>query len=588
MSSVNGPVPVNDPLWDIYVKKATPFDERIIEDWNKIVDVTLVFVGLIMAVLTSFVIDTSQRFQPNPADITNQLLIGIYDQLVAQASNTSSSLTRIDTVAIFKLDTGDYNHAFLCNALLYSSLGLCTVAAALALAAKLWVISYGERASSGGTPYERAKKRQEAYSGVLVWKMGAAIQSLPLILLIALVVFVFFVHISTWSMEKTIGYGVGTLLTLSILALGVTSLAAAFIPACPYNSTFSAIIKGTFDRIHKLSTYCIHKLSTDASCGRHIGRWGRRIIIIISWFASGSLIAWATIKFTSAYYSLVFIPIAITFEYAMKKRVNHNPQKHRLPRLTLSVFILIGGTLAAAGYFRNPRKYLIFVGLYVGGMSVLFVYGWMAGRMSKSLEPTAEIEAIIWLLSLETPPDSEIPDLFEKLKTCRIISDPSDCDSEPKSPESYKPQGPESYKPKKSPESYKPKMLESLMPLLSSLIVSDRSDIELEPYVSFLAYLADFENKQGSWWRVWEDAMSHPRLEKPLLPRLEELAKHQSPVGEGARNVLYSFRSKGHKKRQISGDSDTPSMMTFVGSAHSYEEMELHPRRKGGYYSVDA
>jgi len=64
----------------------------------------------------------------------------------------------------------------------------------LALAAKLWVISYGERASSSGTPHDRAKKRQEAYSGVLVWKMGAAIQSIPLIVLIALVVFGFFVQ----------------------------------------------------------------------------------------------------------------------------------------------------------------------------------------------------------------------------------------------------------------------------------------------------------------------------------------------------------------------------------------------------------
>jgi hypothetical protein len=272
----------------------------------------------------------------------------------------------------------------------------------------------------------------------------------------------------------------------------------------------------------------------------------------------------------------------------MKKRVNHNPQKYRLPRLTIWVFIFVGAALAAAGYFRNPKRYPIFIGLYVGGMLLLSFYGWMAGRMSKSLEPTAEIDAIIWLLSLETPPDPEIPALFEKLKTCRIISDPGDCDSEPKSPESYKPKGPESYKPKKSPESYKPKMLESLMPFLSSLIVSDRSDMELEPYVSFLAYLADFENEKGSWRRAWEDAMSHPRLEGPLLRRLEELAKDQSRVGTDARKVLDSFGKKGHKKRQISGDSDTPSMMTFVGSAHSYEEMELHPRRKGGYYSVDA
>ena len=149
-------------------------------------------VGLIIAVLTSFVIDTSQQFEPNPAVITNKLLIAIYDQLVAQANNTS--LPRINIDAILELDKSDYNHAFTCNALLYGSLALCSVAAVLALAAKLWVISYGERTSAGGTPYERAINRQAAYSSVLVWKMGGMIHSIPLILLIALVVFGYFVQ----------------------------------------------------------------------------------------------------------------------------------------------------------------------------------------------------------------------------------------------------------------------------------------------------------------------------------------------------------------------------------------------------------
>jgi len=64
----------------------------------------------------------------------------------------------------------------------------------LALAAKLWVTSYSERISSGETPHQRAMARQKAYSGVLVWRMGAMIQSLPLILLIALIAFGFFVQ----------------------------------------------------------------------------------------------------------------------------------------------------------------------------------------------------------------------------------------------------------------------------------------------------------------------------------------------------------------------------------------------------------
>jgi hypothetical protein len=42
----NMSTPDHDSLWEEYLKEATSFDKRIIEDWNKIVDVTLVFVGI--------------------------------------------------------------------------------------------------------------------------------------------------------------------------------------------------------------------------------------------------------------------------------------------------------------------------------------------------------------------------------------------------------------------------------------------------------------------------------------------------------------------------------------------------------------
>jgi len=39
--------PKYDTVWKEYLEKATSFDKQIIEDWNKIVDVTLVFVGIL-------------------------------------------------------------------------------------------------------------------------------------------------------------------------------------------------------------------------------------------------------------------------------------------------------------------------------------------------------------------------------------------------------------------------------------------------------------------------------------------------------------------------------------------------------------
>ena len=35
----------DDPLWNEYLEKAAAFDERMVDEWNKIVDVLLVYVG---------------------------------------------------------------------------------------------------------------------------------------------------------------------------------------------------------------------------------------------------------------------------------------------------------------------------------------------------------------------------------------------------------------------------------------------------------------------------------------------------------------------------------------------------------------
>ena len=116
----------------------------------------------------------------------------IYKQLAAQANNTPIPL--VDTDSLFNQNQGDLDNAIATNALLYTSLALCIVVSVIALAAKLWLVSYSDRVFSVGLSYEKAMKRQEAYSGVVAWKMGTAINAMPLILLAVLVIFGFFIY----------------------------------------------------------------------------------------------------------------------------------------------------------------------------------------------------------------------------------------------------------------------------------------------------------------------------------------------------------------------------------------------------------
>ena len=37
----------DDPLWKEYVEKAGPFDERMIDEWNRVIDVILIYVGIL-------------------------------------------------------------------------------------------------------------------------------------------------------------------------------------------------------------------------------------------------------------------------------------------------------------------------------------------------------------------------------------------------------------------------------------------------------------------------------------------------------------------------------------------------------------
>ena len=42
---LKGNVEKDDPLWQEYLDKAAVFDVRMVDEWNKIIDVLLVYVG---------------------------------------------------------------------------------------------------------------------------------------------------------------------------------------------------------------------------------------------------------------------------------------------------------------------------------------------------------------------------------------------------------------------------------------------------------------------------------------------------------------------------------------------------------------
>ena len=138
--------------------------------------------------------DTKKNFTPDPHDITNQLLNATYHLMAAHYNNNSIPPV-IDTDSIFNLSKVDHKSALISNALLYTGIALCTVVSVIALAAKMWLVSYSDRTFNlVGLPVDRSLKRQQAYNGVLAWKMRSVINTMPVILIIAVILFGYYIQ----------------------------------------------------------------------------------------------------------------------------------------------------------------------------------------------------------------------------------------------------------------------------------------------------------------------------------------------------------------------------------------------------------
>lgn len=335
--------------------------------------------------------------------------------------------------------------------------------------------------------------------------------------------------IAALALDITIGYAVAVVITLGFVSLAITSLAAAFIPECPFYSPFSAIIKNIFEFLRKYITW---------------GKGHRLWLPITLCVATGAGIAYGTLKYSENIIALVFIPLTITFSYAMedkddegkndegkKKKDPRRPQKYRLPQFALGGFVVIGSILAAAGYFNSSLK--IFVILYCVGMLALFVVGWEARKLAKSSKKTRVIDAMAWLLNSESTP-SKIEPLLQRIGQITVDND------------------------NEGHNHYRARLLESLMPLFSSLITSPRTKMlyedsqlkDLETYVSCLAQLSDFQDDDiwnRSNWKLLihlrEDAKGHPILEDSLRNKLVELIKdsRSNNLTEVAGVVLSNF-----------------------------------------------
>ncbi len=143
--------------------------------------------------MTAFLIETSKQLDRDPLNTTNELLVAISKQLRYISDNTNLSIPAVASLPTTRfIPDDDGDQVFLVNALMFACLACCVIAAAGALLAKIWLIEYRSQIDAPiGGAYFRATMHQRSVHGLQEWHFSAIMEALPIIGLLALLIFYF-------------------------------------------------------------------------------------------------------------------------------------------------------------------------------------------------------------------------------------------------------------------------------------------------------------------------------------------------------------------------------------------------------------
>ncbi|KIM31831.1 hypothetical protein M408DRAFT_21040 [Serendipita vermifera MAFF 305830] len=183
-------------VWDVYNHEAKRVDHELIKDWRESLNSLLVFTAIFSAILAAFIIESKKMLEQDPVELLVRMTLLNANNNIRNLSNPLLTQPDFEPTAV----------AITVNCLLFASLGASLVAALASVVALQWVADYDAAITRGGSsPEDRAKRRQFRFAGVVDWKMGEIIATLPLLLYSS--VALFWAGIIQWiySIHPTVG-----------------------------------------------------------------------------------------------------------------------------------------------------------------------------------------------------------------------------------------------------------------------------------------------------------------------------------------------------------------------------------------------
>ncbi|KAJ7153333.1 hypothetical protein C8R46DRAFT_912551, partial [Mycena filopes] len=219
-------------LWTIYVGEAERYDKALVESWKADMEGMLIFSGLFSASLTAFLIESYRSLQPDSGDSTVRLLAQISDQLVALSTN-SSFVPPVPPV--FEPSSS----SLVCNILWFLSLTLSLTCALLATLVEQWAREFLHKTETRPSPVRRARVFAFLYFGLRRFGFHFVVDLIPLLLHIALVLFLAGLIAFLSPINHIMTSLIGASLVLFIILYGAMTILPLVSLDCPYRTPFS-------------------------------------------------------------------------------------------------------------------------------------------------------------------------------------------------------------------------------------------------------------------------------------------------------------------------------------------------------------
>jgi len=168
--------------------------------------------------VTAFCVESFQSLSQNPADTTNALLFALSLQL----ANSSSPVADASIANAFS----PAKHDVQINVLYFISLAFALSVSSVCILGKQWIREYEKDVV--GTPCDAVRVRQMRYDSLEAWKVPQIIAALPVVLIVALLLFFTGLLVQLWHVsEHTTAIAVSAVVASTALLVIVTTFAPA-------------------------------------------------------------------------------------------------------------------------------------------------------------------------------------------------------------------------------------------------------------------------------------------------------------------------------------------------------------------------